>query len=122
MTARRCREVIVELERMRAAAPTVDELSLGTTYLDGVFPIRYETTDAIAARSRTSARPAARRLLRHVPRPNPRRDGRRRRAGGAKPPAPRPAAGPGRGRSRQVEPTLADLELGPIDVIGDDDE
>jgi zinc protease len=26
-----------------------EELSLATSYLDGVFPIRYETTDAIAA-------------------------------------------------------------------------
>ncbi len=42
------REIISELERMRAAPPTADELSLATSYLDGVFPIRFETTDAIA--------------------------------------------------------------------------
>jgi len=42
------REVIMEIERMRAAPVSHDELSLATSYLDGVFPIRYETTDAIA--------------------------------------------------------------------------
>lgn len=42
------REIISELESMRAAPPTADELSLATSYLDGVFPIRFETTDAIA--------------------------------------------------------------------------
>ena len=38
--------------RSIASAPTPiseDELSLATSYLDGVFPIRYETTAAIAA-------------------------------------------------------------------------
>jgi zinc protease len=33
---------------MREGEPTADELSLSTSYLDGVFPIRFETTDAIA--------------------------------------------------------------------------
>ncbi len=42
------REVLLEIERMREAAPTDEELSLATSYLDGVFPIRYETTSAIA--------------------------------------------------------------------------
>lgn len=42
------REIVSELERMRAAPPTAEELSLATSYLDGVFPIRFETTDAIA--------------------------------------------------------------------------
>ena len=42
------REVINEIERMREAKPTDEELSLATSYLDGVFPIRYETTAAIA--------------------------------------------------------------------------
>ena len=42
------REVIHEIERMREAEPTEEELSLATSYLDGVFPIRYETTSAIA--------------------------------------------------------------------------
>ncbi len=42
------REILHEIERMREAEPTVEELSLATSYLDGVFPIRYETTSAIA--------------------------------------------------------------------------
>ena len=42
------REVVHEIERMREAKPTKEELSLATSYLDGVFPIRYETTAAIA--------------------------------------------------------------------------
>jgi zinc protease len=43
------REILNEIERMRAEEVRPDELSLATSYLDGVFPIRYETTDAIAA-------------------------------------------------------------------------
>jgi zinc protease len=42
------REILHEIERMRETEPTVEELSLATSYLDGVFPIRYETTSAIA--------------------------------------------------------------------------
>jgi zinc protease len=42
------REVLHEIERMREGEPTIEELSLATSYLDGVFPIRYETTAAIA--------------------------------------------------------------------------
>jgi predicted Zn-dependent peptidase len=42
-------EVIKEIDRMRSELVTVEELSLATSYLDGVFPIRYETTAAIAA-------------------------------------------------------------------------
>jgi len=42
-------EVIKELDRMRAEPITTEELSLATSYLDGVFPIRYETTAAIAS-------------------------------------------------------------------------
>jgi len=42
------REVLHEIDRIREAEPTVEELSLATSYLDGVFPIRYETTSAIA--------------------------------------------------------------------------
>ena len=38
-----------EIDRIRAEAITPDELSLATSYLDGVFPIRFETTSAIAA-------------------------------------------------------------------------
>jgi zinc protease len=43
------REVLNEIDRMRAVEIRPEELSLATSYLDGVFPIRYETTDAIAA-------------------------------------------------------------------------
>ncbi|MFL5578295.1 MAG: M16 family metallopeptidase [Gemmatimonadaceae bacterium] len=43
------REVLAEVDRMRSAPVAADELSLATSYLDGVFPIRYETTSAIAS-------------------------------------------------------------------------
>ncbi|HEY2164868.1 MAG TPA: pitrilysin family protein, partial [Gemmatimonadaceae bacterium] len=43
------REVLSEIERIRADRVGEDELSLATSYLDGVFPIRFETTAAIAA-------------------------------------------------------------------------
>jgi zinc protease len=43
------REVLLEIDRIRAEPIGDDELSLATSYLDGVFPIRYETTAAIAA-------------------------------------------------------------------------
>jgi zinc protease len=43
------REILNEIERMRGEEIRPEELSLATSYLDGVFPIRYETTDAIAA-------------------------------------------------------------------------
>ena len=43
------REVIGEIDRIRSSPIEEEELSLATSYLDGVFPIRYETTAAIAA-------------------------------------------------------------------------
>jgi zinc protease len=43
------RETLAEIDGMRKDAITVDELSLATSYLEGVFPIRYETTSAIAS-------------------------------------------------------------------------
>src|SRR4029079_13695600 len=43
------REILSEINRIRAEAVAPDELSLATSYLDGVFPIRFETTSAIAA-------------------------------------------------------------------------
>jgi zinc protease len=49
VTGAAAREILHEIERMRAEPPSADELSLATSYLDGVFPIRYETTAAIAA-------------------------------------------------------------------------
>jgi predicted Zn-dependent peptidase len=43
------REVLKELERMRDEPVDDGELSLATSYLDGVFPIRYESTSSIAS-------------------------------------------------------------------------
>lgn len=48
VTAAAAREVLNEIDRMRADGITEDERSLAVSYLDGVFPIKYETTDAIA--------------------------------------------------------------------------
>ena len=42
-------ETLKEIEGMRAHEVPEDELSLATNYLDGVFPIRYETTASIAS-------------------------------------------------------------------------
>ena len=42
------REIIIEFERIREAPVDDAELSLATDYLVGVFPIRFETTAAIA--------------------------------------------------------------------------
>ena len=48
-------EVLKEIDRFRAAPITDDELTLATSYLDGVFPIRFETTSAIASALTTLA-------------------------------------------------------------------
>jgi len=48
VSASAAREAIAEIERIREEKISNDELTLATSYLDGVFPIRYETTDAIA--------------------------------------------------------------------------
>jgi zinc protease len=48
VTGAAVREIQHEIERMRTAEIGTDELTLATSYLDGVFPIRYETTSAIA--------------------------------------------------------------------------
>lgn len=48
VTAAAAREVLSEIDRMRAEKVSAEELSLATSYLEGVFPIRYETTAAIA--------------------------------------------------------------------------
>ncbi len=42
------REILAEITRMTEAEVGADELTLATAYLDGVFPIRYETTSAVA--------------------------------------------------------------------------
>ncbi len=43
------REILYEVDRIRSESVAPDELSLATSYLTGVFPIRFETTTAIAA-------------------------------------------------------------------------
>ncbi len=48
VTAAAVQEILHEIERIRATPISEDELTLATSYLDGVFPIRYETTAAIA--------------------------------------------------------------------------
>ena len=49
VTADAIRETLFEIDRMRADEISESELSLATSYLNGVFPIRFETTSAIAA-------------------------------------------------------------------------
>jgi zinc protease len=49
VTAAAAGEVLLEIDRMRAKRVSDTELSLATSYLDGVFPIRFETTASIAA-------------------------------------------------------------------------
>lgn len=49
VTAAALREIFLEVERIRRDRISEDELSLARDYLDGVFPIRYETTAAIAS-------------------------------------------------------------------------
>ncbi|HEY4132953.1 MAG TPA: pitrilysin family protein [Gemmatimonadaceae bacterium] len=43
------REILHEIDRIRAEPVAAEELSLATSYLDGVFPIRFESTSSIAA-------------------------------------------------------------------------
>jgi len=49
VTADAAKEILSEINRIRAEPVLAEELSLATSYLDGVFPIRFETTSAIAA-------------------------------------------------------------------------
>lgn len=42
-------ETLSEIDRIRTSEVNGDELSLATSYLAGVFPIRYETTEAVAS-------------------------------------------------------------------------
>lgn len=49
VTGEAVHEIFTEIERMRTEPISDDELTLATSYLDGVFPIRYETTAAIAS-------------------------------------------------------------------------
>lgn len=49
VTAAAITETLKEIERIREEEIGEDELTLATSYLEGVFPIRYETTAAIAS-------------------------------------------------------------------------
>ena len=49
VTADAVREILGDIDQMRRDEIGDEELTLATSYLDGVFPIRYETTSAIAA-------------------------------------------------------------------------
>jgi len=49
VTAPALREILLEIDRMRAEEISEEELLLARDYLEGVFPIRYETTAAIAS-------------------------------------------------------------------------
>jgi len=48
ITHRAVEEILREIDGMRAAPPSREELTLATDYLAGVFPIRYESTSAVA--------------------------------------------------------------------------
>lgn len=48
VTAAATREILGEIDRIRSEPISEEELTLATSYLSGVFPIRYETTAAIA--------------------------------------------------------------------------
>jgi zinc protease len=48
VTADAVQEIMNEIDRIRTTPVAPEELSLATSYLDGVFPIRYESTGAIA--------------------------------------------------------------------------
>jgi len=49
VTALALREILLEIDRIRGERISEEELSLARDYLDRVFPIRYETTAAIAS-------------------------------------------------------------------------
>jgi zinc protease len=49
VTAAAAKEILSEIDHIRAEPVKAEELSLATSYLEGVFPIRFETTAAIAA-------------------------------------------------------------------------
>jgi zinc protease len=48
VTARALEEILKEIDAMRAAPPTASELALAADYLAGVFPLRFESTAAVA--------------------------------------------------------------------------
>ena len=48
VTALAASEILKEMDAIRTEPVSADELELAANYLAGVFPIRYETTDAVA--------------------------------------------------------------------------
>ena len=123
VTAAALRETMSELERMRGSEPTADELSLATSYLDGVFPIRFETTDAIAG---------ALASLRTLRLPNDFYDTYRERVRAVTAESVARAARLhlhtdklqvlALGDRSAIEPMLSELHPGPVTLMGDDDE
>jgi zinc protease len=55
VTAPALHEILLEVDRIRKEPVSREELSLAKEYLEGVFPIRYETTSAIASALATLA-------------------------------------------------------------------
>jgi zinc protease len=55
VTAPALHEILLEVDRIRKEPVSREELSLAKDYLEGVFPIRYETTSAIASALATLA-------------------------------------------------------------------
>jgi zinc protease len=55
VTAPALREILLEIDRIRGERISAEELSLARDYLERVFPIRYETTAAIASALATMA-------------------------------------------------------------------
>jgi zinc protease len=49
VTVEAIKETLYEVDRMRSDVVTEEELTLATNYLNGVFPIRYETTSSVAS-------------------------------------------------------------------------
>jgi zinc protease len=49
VTSAALKEILLEIDKIRNGVVSPSELSLAKDYLDGVFPIRYETTTAVAA-------------------------------------------------------------------------
>jgi zinc protease len=49
VTGAALKEILFEIDKMREELVSESEMSLATDYLDGVFPIRYETTAAVAS-------------------------------------------------------------------------
>ena len=107
---------------MRSGLPTAEELSLSTSYLDGVFPIRFETTDAIGA---------ALASLKTLRLPNDYYDTYRDRIRAVSIESVARAAREhihlerlqvlALGDREHVAPMLNDLSLGPVSEIGDDE-